>query len=91
MTQQITLKINPIGKNQTELTVFAGYRILISYNQPVAYISDCANIAWRSDSLTQSSTNHVLHWLSSHGYSMLSAKIKSQSFFDNLLRLSVID
>ena len=86
-----TLKINSIGKNRTELQIFAGYRILISYSQPVAYISDSCNTAWYSQSLTPSSRNHVDHWLTANGYNIITSDIRPQSFFDNLLRLSVTD
>ena len=87
----ITIKINPIGKNQTEVSIYAGYTILISYNQPVAYISDCANVGYISDTLTPTSKKHVQYWLKSKGMYFNDCSIQSQSFFDNLLKLSIAD
>ncbi len=75
------MNINPIGANQTELTVANGgdkTTILFSYKTPVA-----ANISGKfyktEQKWSRTTSKHISRWLGD-----VAAEIKPQSFFDNL-------
>lgn len=74
------MKLNPIGSNQTELTL-TNVVILFSYKTPVAAIIRSTGEAFRTaHKWSRTTSKHINSWLGD-----MNATEKPQEYFDNLV------
>lgn len=73
------LKINPVGKNQTEIKTDS-MTIFFSYKTPVACFIEGQGYFKTTEKHSVTTSKHVNKWLDG-----AEAKIKDQSFFNNLI------
>lgn len=74
------MNLKPIASNMTEVEV-NGYRVLFSYQTPVAVMDSLHQFFKTSKKWSATTTRHINKWLGGNA-----AQYKDQEFFDTFMR-----
>ena len=74
------MKLKPLASNMTELEL-GSYKILFSYETPVAYQNHLGMYSITSKKWSRTTTRHINKWVDGHGVS----QIVSQAVIDSLV------
>jgi len=87
------MNIQPVGANQTELTINDNLIIFFSYKTPVACVkrSEISGLLEKyktNQFYSKTTVKHINNWLINHGLNLSTGKAieKEQSFFDDLIK-----
>ena len=82
------MKIKNIGSNMTELALFHGMKVLVSYETPVAMYTPYEpqeGLYRTRKKWSATTTRHINKWLSQFEHLNISVEELPQEYFDNLL------